>query len=334
MEANNGTLSYEEFAKLIQEQIRDHLPRKYKDAEITIKSIRKENGVVQRGLNITHPEDIGSPVPMIYLEHAYKQYVQGKDVEEILNELAEVFTDHLHPQNFDIEISDITDFDKVRDRILPKVVQASANQELAAERPSTPVADLMTIYRIQVSSEASIPINNQIMNNWGVTPQLLHEIALENMKRMDPPTIQSMTEILMESMGGMDMLGVELPDPKDDPMRVISTKSKHLGAAALLDTEFMESIDGISDEASYILPSSTHELILVSANDMDVAQLTQMVNEVNENEVDISDRLSDGVYRYNMEIHGIERVEPNQTQTQSATHGHKQPLEMEMSMAM
>ena len=332
---NTGTLSMEEFAEMIRAGIKDHLPDRYRDAEISFKDIRKENGIIRKGLNIHLPDDVGIPVPMIYLDESYAEYVKGRGLVEILTDLADTFIDHLNPPGFEIEISDISDFEKISDRILPKIVQASENQEIAKDRPSTPVADLIAIYRIRISDEASIPINNQIMNGWGVTPEMLHKISIENMRRMDPPMIKSMTEVLMESMpGGIEGIGIPLPDPSEDPMRVITTASKMFGAAALLDTEFMESIPGIDDPDTYLLPSSQHELICVSSSDMDVQALEDMVRSVNESTVDVQDKLADGVYRYNTATHEIERALIVPTQTQDNTQNQVHGMELDVSMAM
>ena len=48
----------------------------------------------------------------------------------------------------------------------------------------------------------------------------------------------------------------------------------------------------------YLLPSSIHELIAVSADTMTPLELADMVEEINQMEVGIGDRLSNQVYHY------------------------------------
>lgn len=63
--------------------------------------------------------------------------------------------------------------------------------------------------------------------------------------------------------------------PQDDLMFVLSNKQKVNGAAALLDKDIMQKIVEKFGEDFYILPSSVHECIIVSADaDMDTSQLT------------------------------------------------------------
>ena len=61
----------------------------------------------------------------------------------------------------------------------------------------------------------------------------------------------------------------------------------------------------------YILPSSVHELIVISAEKADPVELETMVQMINQNEVKEAERLSDHIYRYDgkeiqMLVHGKE----------------------------
>lgn len=56
----------------------------------------------------------------------------------------------------------------------------------------------------------------------------------------------------------------------------------------------------------YILPSSIHETILVTATDCSISELEKMVMEVNETEVAAEEILSDHVYCYNYDSHCLE----------------------------
>ena len=52
----------------------------------------------------------------------------------------------------------------------------------------------------------------------------------------------------------------------------------------------------------YILPSSIHEVIAVSAELGDPNELAQMVAEINMDQVDLSERLSNQVYHYDKDL--------------------------------
>ena len=55
------------------------------------------------------------------------------------------------------------------------------------------------------------------------------------------------------------------------------------------------------DSDLYILPSSTHEVIAISDKFGDANELADMVYEINMDQVDLSDRLSNQVYHYDKE---------------------------------
>ena len=57
-----------------------------------------------------------------------------------------------------------------------------------------------------------------------------------------------------------------------------------------------ELLEIFGKKAVYVLPSSIHEFIAVSASYMPIDDMREMVRTINENEVDPEDRLTDEVY--------------------------------------
>ena len=84
----------------------------------------------------------------------------------------------------------------------------------------------------------------------------------------------------------------------DDKMFVISTKSGIKGAAAVLDKENMEAFAREHNTKTVaILPSSIHEMILVTGADKsDEMALSSMVTDVNATEVTPEERLTNRAY--------------------------------------
>ena len=54
----------------------------------------------------------------------------------------------------------------------------------------------------------------------------------------------------------------------------------------------------------YILPSSINEVLAVSADSYDPYELADMVVEVNMNQVELAERLSNQVYHYDKDLRG------------------------------
>ena len=86
--------------------------------------------------------------------------------------------------------------------------------------------------------------------------------------------------------------------PDDKSMYVITNKSKLFGAAAMLYEENLYDLSQQLDSDLYILPSSTHEVIAISDKFGDANELADMVYEINMDQVELSDRLSNQVYHY------------------------------------
>ncbi|MBQ1392808.1 MAG: hypothetical protein IIY81_04590 [Lachnospiraceae bacterium] len=85
-------------------------------------------------------------------------------------------------------------------------------------------------------------------------------------------------------------------------MYVLTNRQRMNGAACLLYDHIIEDFAKEMQKDLYILPSSIHEVILIPAiNGMSREELTEMVKEVNKDEVDDIDVLSDHTYYFSRE---------------------------------
>ena len=85
-------------------------------------------------------------------------------------------------------------------------------------------------------------------------------------------------------------------------MYVITNESKLFGAASMLYEEPLHKLAEKIGSDLYILPSSIHEVIAVSADFGSPDELAEMVYEINMDQVDINDRLSNQVYCYDKDL--------------------------------
>lgn len=313
-------MNFEEFAKEAAEKIKDYLPEKYADSEVELQSVQKNNEAVT-GLLITSPEF--NLCPNIYLESFFEAYEAGKDMSAILEEIAAVRIAHEAERPFDV--TDIVDYEKAKGKIVPRVVGLEGNEEMLKNRPYQQMADLAVTYSILLGEDKngamSAVVSNSLMEGWGVTQEEIHKAALFNMDYLTPATITPMHEIMREIMlpslieecdGDLeraDMM-LALAIPPEEMMYVVTNEQKTNGAAVFLSENAMDMIAGEVGKDFYILPSSIHELIVVPDNGaIDLAQLEDMVRDVNATQVAPMDRLSDHVYRYDYDTRGIFRAD-------------------------
>lgn len=292
-------MQFNEFKNEIVAKIREYLPDTFKDAEVSLQVVQKNNleltGIVIRSIasNIS---------PTIYLDSFYSQYESGEGMSEILQKIAEVRVNHEFDDNFDVEC--ITNWDRCRERIIPRIVGIEGNEALLKERVHKIIADLAITYCILLEESYSdgamtVSVTKQLMNNWGLMVDELHETAINNMPSLVPSSFRSMAEVMKDMLAMSDEEYEMLPMSSDEQMFVLTNELKLNGAAAILDTDLMLAIFEKIGEF-YILPSSIHEVLIVPmSSNIHVSELKAMVKEVNDTQVSPEDRLSYSIYYYN-----------------------------------
>ena len=320
-------MDFEEFTQQVAKEVKRFLPEKYDDASVTLQEVTKNNDQQLTGLMI-RTEDTNI-APNIYLEGYYEQYQDGKDIEDIVRDIADVRVKHEMNQDFDV--SKITDFDQVKDHIICKLVNAELNADYLADKPHTMVEDLAVVYAIDLggneSGHMSAPITNSLMEQYGITQEELHDIALHNLSESQIE-FKTMRDVLVDMMfpDGIqpdDPRVFMLPPEEENPsMYVLSNADKLNGAAALLDAKTMEDISEKLGGDFVVLPSSIHEnIVLPVTEDMDRHTLEAMVQDVNAGQVAPEERLSDHVYMYDSqekELVLADKMEERQTQRAEA----------------
>ena len=137
-------------------------------------------------------------------EAFFEEYDKGMDFSEVLSRVTEVATAALD-QMPEVNVSELTDYEQMKDKLCMEVVAADRNADLLAKVPHQEIEDMAVVYRFVMESSdegrASILVTNDLLDKMGVTPEQLHADALENAPEMRPPVIKGMTEILKEMMG-------------------------------------------------------------------------------------------------------------------------------------
>lgn len=292
----NKNIRFEEFTKEVVDRIKIYLPMTFANADVSLNVVNKNNGLVLTGLIVRNIDSVVTPT--IYLNSFYEKYCDGMELEEVLERIAELRVSNEFTDEFDVEF--VKDFDRCKERIVPRLINAEANVAMLADRPHTEILDLAVTYHILLAEDGtmSIPVTNSLSENWNISVEELHQIAVSNIATVNPSTFRGMNEVMAEMMG---MSAKELGMPEDDKMYVLTNRNKSFGAAALLDIEMMRCIIERFG-AVYVLPSSVHEAVIVLMDEnMKVNDLRAMVHEVNETQVSLEERLSENVYSFSAE---------------------------------
>lgn len=278
-----------------KEEIVKALSNVFENTEISINTVTKNNGLTLDGLIIFSPTSNISPT--IYVNHYFEQYASGRDIDDIVNDIADVYTDSLPKTNFDIQ--SFTDWERVRGNIIYCLVNREKNAELLEKVPHREFLDLAIIYKCLVSNFdtdgcATIQIRNEHLEFWNVSESDLFTVASEN----TPKKFKADLKDICSTLSGMMDSDMDI-DLSPAPMFVLSNTSKLNGATVILYNNVLKKFADMIKSDLYILPSSVHETILLpSFEGMSKDELKEMVECVNATQVAPHEVLSDNVYFY------------------------------------
>ena len=336
-----SNMNFEEFKQAIVDGIKEYLPEEYADSAVRINQVTKNNDIVLDAITVTSPESNVSPT--IYLNDFFNQYENGRPLEEIMTQIAELQV--AHAVNQEMDVSKITDYEQVKDKIAARLVGTENNKELLSQRPHTMVDDLAVTYCVMLGEDKngsmSVPITYALKEQYGVSVEELHQAALNNMSELTPATFKGMNEVMAEMMlpnlinecGGdreQAEAMLETMIPPVDSMYVLSNEQKINGAAVVLDDKLMDQVAERVGNEFYILPSSIHELLVIPKDTgMAREDLENMVQEVNATQVSPQERLSDHVYAYDAREHELYRAdkEAERVATKEASRANEKIVE-------
>ena len=311
-------MHYREFLNEVKENILGFMPEEYESAEVRVEGVMKNNNVMKQGLSI-HKD--GSVItPKLYLEEFYQSYENGISMEQVCDRIANEYLKHtVKEQDFSLE--SITDFEKAKENLTTRVISAKNNKSVLRDRPSTKLDDLAVVYQVEIGNlefgKGTLPVTHQLMEKWGVTLNDIHQVAIDNTERLNPSRLVALESVLF----GEEENFLESENAYERcSMMVLTNEDKVGGAAALANPEVLKKVSQVIDDSFYILPSSVHETLIIPkevARDMGMTpkELGEMVREVNANEVNKEERLSDHIYEFDKENQSLETVKDSKEKT-------------------
>lgn len=301
-------ISFDEFKDALLAHVSDYLPERLKDWSVSFVQVPKNN-VVKDALKFSSPGK-DAPSPVMYLDSMYNRFSETNDFEKILETIrAELET----VVDKGIVLNNKIDKDSAKDNIVFTLINTEHNKDFLAGVPHRNIEDLSVVYRWVVNIDqdgvASTIVNNNVAKELGLDEETLFDLAQNNTKRIFPPTVLSMNECLKKMMLAegfpAEMVDEFVPPdlPAEETMWVIGNENQFFGASSILYDNILSDLSDKLDSDLYVLPSSTMEVICVSSK-CDAAKvgpnnLSNLVESVNSNQVNVADRLSNNVYFYN-----------------------------------
>lgn len=293
-------MTYQEFVSHIKEAMQKELGS---HVTVTIQNILKNNNTYLDGLTVLATNFNISPT--IYLNSYYAQYKEGRQFSDIFKEILSVY--EANKPSDSVDVSFFTDYDKVKSRIIFKLINYKRNEDLLKTIPHFRYLDLAIVFNCLLKTNdngsATILIQNQHLDLWGITSDDLYALSLTNTPRLLAYDLRSMTEVIRELFHEEDASCHgnlhDFDTDSDFPMYMLSNRCKLNGSVCILYQNLLPDFARRLGSDLYILPSSIHEVLIIPASqNHSCEELTDMVREVNATQVSVEEILSDHVYYF------------------------------------
>ena len=285
------------FAEGVAKDIRNFLPAKYENAEFQVMQMNKNNGVQMVGVQVRLQEE--NVCPVVYVEPFFNEIRLGEPVEKVMNEIARCMEEAGNVPFLHSGINPM-DYDSVKEHL-----SAICYVDFPVESND---------------GKATMKVKNEHLKMWNVDAKEMFHQARANTQPVNTPILQSMDEMMLsifnEEGHATNLLdeNVDFGFRSHDMLYALTNVEKQYGASMITQPEVLNKLEQLFPEGFYVLPSSVHEVLIVPDNgEMEPKMLGEMVREVNKNEVERQEVLSDRVYSYDKEKHQI-RQEPDSIQ--------------------
>lgn len=304
-------LSKRDFIDAVKNNIANFLPEDVSESVVIDETVVvKMNDQKLHGLVIR--EKGSDAAPTFYMDEMFERYSNGEELGSLMAELANAYSysrDLPRPPEVDLS------WDSVRDKLTVRLLEKQRNREFLSAMPYVSVGHgLAIIADINMGEDRGgdwrIAINNGVLESLGVDKETLFTEAMNSSVVMEPAVLTDMSNALFSAKRENLLDRSEPLAPEDvGGMYVLTNESGSLGAAALFYPDVKEKAAELLGSDYYVLPSSTHEVILVpDSAGIDTKELCDMVKQANRTVVEKKDVLSDNVYHFSRDERRLDKV--------------------------
>ena len=330
-------MNYEMFIKEVVKELKE-LFAVENGYNVSINHVYKNNGIELDGVVICKKDM--KIAPNIYINSYYELYKDGMSMKNIIEEIIHIYYKSINSEvagNFELDFT----YDKIKDKIVYKVVNFNNNREMLKSVPFIKFLDLAIIFQYNVDSSdeglASVRITNEHIKSWGISKEKLYIIAKRNTPRIFPCIMKNMEDVLKELVkkNKIDMFEEQLgegfynvvrednvyyieneDDESDDITQVIDNVALNNsfdmyvltnlyginGASAILYKGVLSKFASKLMKDLYVIPSSIHEVIIIpKCKEWEISMLKEMVRDVNMTQVPKEDVLANSIYEFKRE---------------------------------
>lgn len=241
--------------------------------------------------------------PTVYVEPFYQNYRQGMSADEVIDRMAEIFwQEHLSVKSELSIRNNMEDFEKIKDRLIIVLSSLDMNEQWLKDKCYRPFLNLAATVGILVdvdeTSNSIIHVKEKMLDMWNVTFEYIFEVAKENSFIESNILFKDIYDVL--TLDGISL------DADASLLYVATNLHNFMGANLLMNNSFLYEIAEKLQDSFYIIPSSVHELLVLPACQVqDIEGLNLLIQNINDTEVILSDRLSYTLYYYDCTTHKV-----------------------------
>ena len=302
-------LDYKEFKEIIINEVKAIIGE---ETKVEFKTVHKINQVSYEGMMVSSRRR--GVFPTIPMEPCFVAYQNG---HVSLDQVIQMVRTRLLVQEHELSdfIRDVQTGNNIKERIFMRVINYEKNKVWLADYPHRRRLDLAITYYIGTDDRGTdmyvANITYKLMQEIGLTEEELYSLAYENSTTKQPSVIKKIKDTFPKILWDMasEMLGDDSAvSEADDLMYVLTNPKKKLGAVCMFyEGVFEELAERLQDDL-FILPSSTHEVIIVPCEGLEAEKLQEIVKEVNRTSVEADEVLGESVYIYRRSEKMIEIV--------------------------
>ncbi len=295
-----------EFYSEVMDSILDYLPQEFSGYTVSMEQVTKNNDQVMHGLVIRGEGTAMAPI--IYLDGYYRDVNNGRDMGDILKDVAEQYLEFSDGRNA-FSVPDL-DFDSIKDGLRVRLVNTATNAELLRNVISRPVEcgfSLVPFIDIPMGDAAGgmIQITKKMADSFGYDEKEIMRAAMQGSLMNTEPVLYRIEDVLFgETVERENLLQTVKSDESLGGIMVLSNSDMEFGAAELFFPGMqMRVSEVLGNRDYYVLPSSVHELlVLPDTGEYSEKGLADMVRDVNRNMVTPEERLGDKVLHYRADL--------------------------------
>mgnify|MGYP007101910874 CR=1 FL=1 len=250
-----------------------------------------ENSRGEKYLGI-HVIAVNTAVPNHNLDAAYRQYLDGREIKDIVHEM----------QQYKAKSADalLMVFDnpviamrrmmmKLHDKRLRQIPDDIVIHWITENLYGTYHVDVTETFNKADTGDrnACVCVTKTLADKWQMTEDDLYHVVIENLKKKT--TAEPMADV-------MRAFGVTVPD-SEIKMFVVRTSDMY-GAAGILVPEIQDYLQDQLGKEFVIIPSSIHEMICIPKDNGLAMDLAMMITGINDDIVEDPDVLSNNPFMF------------------------------------